>query len=31
MRSLAAYADTSGKRELAERDLAKWVGQIGSS
>jgi hypothetical protein len=29
MRSLAAYADTSGKRELAGRDLAKWVGQIG--
>jgi hypothetical protein len=29
MRSLAAYADTTGKRELAGRDLAKWVGQIG--
>ena len=29
MRSLAAYADTSGKRELAGRDLPKWVGQIG--
>jgi len=29
MRSLAAYADISGKRELADRDLAKWVGQIG--
>lgn len=29
MRSLAAYADTSRKRELAGRDLAKWVGQIG--
>ena len=29
MRSLAAYADVSGKRELAGRDLAKWVGQIG--
>lgn len=29
MRSLAAYADTAGKRELAGRDLAKWVGQIG--
>ncbi len=29
MRSLAAYADTTGKHELAGRDLAKWVGQIG--
>jgi hypothetical protein len=29
MRSLAAYADTTGKRELGGRDLAKWVGQIG--
>ena len=29
MRSLAAYSDISGKRELAGRDLAKWVGQIG--
>jgi hypothetical protein len=29
MRSLAAYSDVSGKRELAGRDLAKWVGQIG--
>jgi hypothetical protein len=29
MRSLAAYAETTGKRELAGRDLAKWVGQIG--
>jgi len=29
MRSLAAYADISGKKELAGRDLAKWVGQIG--
>src|SRR6185295_3476287 len=29
MRSLAAFADTSGKRELAGRDIAKWVGQIG--
>ncbi len=29
MRSLAAYADTSGKQELAGRDIAKWVGQIG--
>jgi hypothetical protein len=29
MRSLAAYADVSGKRELGGRDLAKWVGQIG--
>ena len=29
MRSLAAYADISGKRELGGRDLAKWVGQIG--
>jgi hypothetical protein len=29
MRSLAAYANTTGTRELAGRDLAKWVGQIG--
>lgn len=29
MRSLAAYADTTGKRELAGRDLARVVGQIG--
>ena len=29
MRSLAAYSDISGKHELAGRDLAKWVGQIG--
>ena len=29
MRSLAAYSDISGKRELGGRDLAKWVGQIG--
>ncbi len=29
MRSLAAYADSSGQRELGGRDLAKWVGQIG--
>jgi len=29
MRSLAAFADASGKRELNGRDLAKWVGQIG--
>jgi len=29
MRSLAAYAETSGKRELAGRDLPKWIGQIG--
>lgn len=29
MRSLAAYADTTGQRELAGRDIAKWVGQIG--
>lgn len=29
MRSLAAYADVTGERELAGRDLAKWVGQIG--
>ena len=29
MRSLAAFADTTGKRELAGRDLAKVVGQIG--
>src|SRR5215212_3356691 len=29
MRSLAAYAETTGNRELAGRDLAKWVCQIG--
>ena len=29
MRSLAAYAETTGNRELAGRDLAKVVGQIG--
>ena len=29
MRSLAAYAATTGNRELAGRDLAKTVGQIG--
>ncbi len=29
MRAVAAYADTTGHRELAGRDLAKWVGQIG--
>ena len=29
MRSLTAYAETTGNRELAGRDLAKWVGQIG--
>ena len=29
MRSLAAYADATGSRELAGRDIAKWVGQIG--
>jgi hypothetical protein len=29
MRSLAAYAETTGNRELAGRDIAKWVGQIG--
>ena len=27
--ALAAYAETTGNRELAGRDLAKWVGQIG--
>jgi hypothetical protein len=29
MRSLAAYADISNKKELAGRDIAKWVGEIG--
>jgi hypothetical protein len=29
MRSLAAYAETTGNRELAGQDLAKLVGQIG--
>src|ERR1700682_5676145 len=29
MRAVAVYAETSGQRELAGRDLAKWVGKIG--
>jgi len=29
MRALAAYAETTGQRELAGRNLAKWVGKIG--
>jgi hypothetical protein len=29
MRALASYAETTGTRELAGRDLAKWVGKIG--
>ncbi|MGH9970821.1 MAG: hypothetical protein ACREBG_23935 [Pyrinomonadaceae bacterium] len=29
MRALAAFAETTGQRELAGRDLAKWVGKIG--
>lgn len=29
MRSLAAFSDTTGKRELAGKDLVKTVGQIG--
>jgi hypothetical protein len=29
MRAVAAYAETSGKRELSGRDLPKWVGKIG--
>jgi hypothetical protein len=29
MRSLAAYAETTGNRELGGRDIAKLVGQIG--
>lgn len=29
MRSLAAYAESTGQRELAGRDLPQWVGQIG--
>ena len=29
MRAVAAYADATGRREPAGRDLAKWVGQIG--
>ena len=29
MRALAAYSESTGQRELAGRDLAKWVGQIG--
>jgi hypothetical protein len=29
MRAVAAFADTSGQRELAGRELAKWVGKIG--
>jgi hypothetical protein len=29
MRAVAAYADSTGQRELAGRDLPKWVGKIG--
>jgi hypothetical protein len=29
MRSLSAYAESTGQKELAQRDLAKWIGQIG--
>ncbi len=29
MRALAAYADTTGNKQLGGRDLAKWIGQIG--
>lgn len=29
MRALAAYAESTGQRSLAGRDLAQWVGQIG--
>jgi len=29
MRALAAYADTTGTRELAGRNVAQWVGKIG--
>lgn len=29
MRGLAAYAELTGERTLAGRDLARWVGQIG--
>ena len=29
MRALAAFSETTGQRELAGRDLAQWVGQIG--
>jgi hypothetical protein len=29
MRALAAYAESTGQRDLAGRDLAKWVGKIG--
>src|SRR6185436_5734517 len=29
MRAVAAYAEASGQRELAGRDLPKWVGKIG--
>ncbi|PWT93757.1 MAG: hypothetical protein C5B55_03955 [Blastocatellia bacterium] len=29
MRSLAAYAEITGNKELAGRDIAKWVGKIG--
>src|SRR6267143_1857635 len=29
MYALARYAETTGQRELAGRNLAKWVGQIG--
>src|SRR5215471_15927163 len=29
MRALAAYQEMTGKRRLAGRDIAKWVGKIG--
>ena len=29
MRSLAAYSETTGRRDLGGRDLPRWVGQIG--
>jgi hypothetical protein len=29
MRALAVYSETTGIKELAGRDIAKWVGQIG--
>src|SRR6187397_3306291 len=28
MRSLAVYAESTGKRELGGRDIAKWVAQM---
>src|SRR5262245_53980158 len=29
MRDLAAYSEATGQKQVAQRDLARWVGQIG--